>query len=420
MHNTHHTRTKQQLFILGVISLVVLAGAGVLGGFVAGALSASRKRQLPDTPLGATQIVTSAPSATLTMLPLTTPTRPTSTPAVQLSPTPDQTTGLQLTPTETNTSALTPVSPTVPAQTYFEGPILVTRTIQNRPLNAYRFGTGPSARAIIGAIHGGYEWNTATLLTRTLDFLQDNPQWVPSGVTLYVIPNMNPDGYAAGTDAVIARMNANLVDLNRNWDYQWQMTATHGTRPVKAGSHPFSEPETRGIRDFIFEKDIEAVIFYHSALGVVFHGANTESSLTYPLTAMLSDATGYPIQTGIPGQITTGDAIDYLSEVGVAGTEIELTTHAEVDENEFQRNINGLKAFLLWVPETTTSDASDASDSSVQSSDWITRVIQAGDMLSSLALEYDTSIEQLKYMNGLSDDSVLYIGDVILVPAKKD
>ena len=237
---------------------------------------------------------------------------------------------------------------------------MVTRSVQGRPLHAYRFGTGPSSRAIIGAIHGGYEWNTTTLISRTMSLLLENPQWVPSNVTLYVIPLMNPDGYAAGTDAVVARMNGNLVDLNRNWDYQWQMTATHGTRPVKAGTAPFSEPETRGIRDFIFEKNIEAVIFYHSALGVVFHGANTETSLTYPLTKMLSDATGYPIQESIPGQITTGDAIDYLSEVGVAGTEIELTSHAEVTENEFQRNINGLKAFLSWVPEiVTTTVAAD-------------------------------------------------------------
>jgi hypothetical protein len=228
---------------------------------------------------------------------------------------------------------------------------------------------------------------------------------------------MNPDGFVAGTDAVVARMNANLVDLNRNWDYQWQMTATHGTRPVKAGSHPFSEPETRGIRDFIFSRDIEAVIFYHSALGVVFHGANTEASLTYPLTEALSKATGYPIQTGIPGQITTGDAIDYLSEVGVAGTEIELSTHAEVDDAEFQRNIEGIKAFLTWKPEAALLHSNDTP---IQSSDWVTYVIQEGDTLLGLAIEYNTTLEEIQYVNGISDADVLNIGDEILVPSTND
>jgi hypothetical protein len=250
-----------------------------------------------------------------------------------------------------------------------------------------------------------------------MELLDQNPQWIPSGVTLYVIPNMNPDGYAAGTDAVVARMNANLVDLNRNWDYQWQMTATHGTRPVKAGTRPFSEPETRGVRDFIFARNIEAVIFYHSAMGVVFQGADTESSLTDELTAVLSEATGYPIQSSIPGQITTGDAIDYLSTVGIAGTEIELTTHAEVDKNEFQRNINGIKAFLSWIPENAVIITPD---NLIKASEWITYVVKEGDTLSALAVEFDTTVEQLKYVNGFSDEDILYIGAEILLPKRSE
>jgi LysM repeat protein len=415
MHNPHQPRSQKQILVLVIISIIVLAGAGVLGGFVAGALSASVNRQ-SRTPLSTTPnipLTPTPPQATEETPPMPSPTRPTSTPIVAASPTQNPASAMQPTPTFTESSVISPVTPTLPSQSFFEGPIMVTRSIQGRPIQAYRFGTGSSVRAVIGAIHGGYEWNTATLLTRTMELLQDNPQWVPPNVCLYVIPNMNPDGYSVGTDAVFARMNANLVDLNRNWDYQWQMTATHGTRPVKAGSHPFSEPETRGIRDFILNNNIEAVIFYHSALGVVFHGANTEASLTYSLTKLLSDATGYPIQSSIPGQITTGDAIDYLSEIGVAGTEIELTTHAEVSEEEFQRNINGLKAFLQWFPESTVADSST---SPVYNTGWITHVIQSGDMLSSLALQYDTTIEQLMYINGLTEDDVLYVGEEILVP----
>ncbi|TFG67794.1 MAG: LysM peptidoglycan-binding domain-containing protein [Anaerolineales bacterium] len=416
--NTPQSRKK--LLFLGAISLIVLAGAGVLGGFLAVALTASLNNQ-PPAPLETVQVLPSTqpvPRATATAHTESTSIRPTSTPMSPPTPTLEPTTfGLSSTPV-TDTNATPIVSTTLPVLSFFEGPLLITMSVQGRPLHAYRFGTGPSSRAIIGAIHGGYEWNTTTLISRTMSLLLENPQWVPSNVTLYVIPIMNPDGYAAGTDAVVARMNGNLVDLNRNWDYQWQMTATHGTRPVKAGTAPFSEPETRGIRDFISQKKIEAVIFYHSALGVVFHGANSESSQTYPLTQMLSDATGYPIQESIPGQITTGDAIDYLSEVGVAGTEIELTSHAEVNENEFQRNINGLKAFLLWVPEIVT--ATVASDVTIGARVWVTYTIQEGDMLSSLALKYSTTVEQLQNINGLSDEDVLYVGGEILVPKSNE
>ena len=148
--------------------------------------------------------------------------------------------------------------------------------------------------------------------------MEYNCDLIPPNVTLYIIPCANPDGAEAGTDAVYGRMNGNGVDLNRNWDYQWQMTATHGTRPVSAGAYAFSEPETVALRDFIFERNITAAIFYHSAMGKIFSGADREGSATFELAKMMSEVTGYPhALEGVPGQITTGDAIDYLSTKGV-------------------------------------------------------------------------------------------------------
>ena len=45
-----------------------------------------------------------------------------------------------------------------------------------------------------------------------------NPTPVPVTVTLYIVPLLNPDGAVAGVDRIRGRMNANTVDLNRNWD----------------------------------------------------------------------------------------------------------------------------------------------------------------------------------------------------------
>jgi predicted deacylase len=216
-----------------------------------------------------------------------------------------------------------------------------------RPLLAYRFGTGPSVHAIIGGIHGGYEWNTVVLVSETLTYLQENPALVPDGVTLYVIPCANPDGYAAGTDREHGRPNGNGVDLNRNWDYHWQPEATHGTWPVDAGASPFSEPETAALRDFILERNVEAAIFYHSAMARIFYGAERDQSATYELAMVVSEATGYSIAAGVPGQIITGDAVDWMSAQGLAGIEVELTTHEDI---EWECNLQGLLAFLNWTP----------------------------------------------------------------------
>jgi len=217
-------------------------------------------------------------------------------------------------------------------------------------LLAYRFGAGPAAHIIVGGIHGGYEWNTVMLVSETLRYLQENPSLVPDDVTLYVIPCANPDGYAAGTAHERGRMNGNGADLNRNWDYHWQPTATHGFDPVNAGAYAFSEPETAALRDFILERDVDAAIFYHSAMARVFYGAERDQSATYKLAQIVSEATGYSIAAGVPGQITTGNAIDWMSAEGLAGIEVELTTH---DRIEWERNLPGLLAFLNWRPFPT-------------------------------------------------------------------
>jgi hypothetical protein len=224
------------------------------------------------------------------------------------------------------------------------GPLTYGHSSEGRPLVAHRLGSGPDVRAIIGGLHGGYEWNTTTLMSRTLEHFTATPELIPDDVTLYVIPLANPDGAAAGTDRVYGRMNGNGVDLNRNWDYHWQMTATHGTRPVYAGAAPFSEPETQALRDFIEEREISTAIFYHSAGAVIYSGAGITTSQTVELAQFMAEQTGYRYAPeGVPGQITTGDAIDYLTTIGITAIEIELTTHAALD---WERNLQALKAFL--------------------------------------------------------------------------
>jgi len=103
------------------------------------------------------------------------------------------------------------------------------------------------------------------------------------------------------------------------------------------------------MRDFIVNKDIELVIFYHSAMSQVFSGIERSNCATYELAEMLARETGYWHNTeGVPGQITTGDAIDWLSKIGIAGAEIEFSTHNKVNEYEWNINLQAVLAFLNW------------------------------------------------------------------------
>jgi len=256
------------------------------------------------------------------------------------------------------TATVEPVPTKLPTPAFSES-FTYGRSFAGRPLVAYRLGHGPIARALIGGIHGGYEWNTPTLMSKTLDYVLASPGRIPDELTLYIIPLANPDGAAAGADRLQGRLNGNGVDLNRNWDYHWQMTATHGTRPVFAGVFAFSEPETVALRDFMLDRNVSAVIFYHSAAAKVFSGVGSDTSKTVELAQRMAAETGYRYAPeGIPGKITTGNSIDWLTTHGITAVEIELTTHEDID---WERNLRGVLAFLKW----------DLSEISIDRIDWI-------------------------------------------------
>ena len=250
-------------------------------------------------------------------------------------------------PTVTLTETQLPdPSPTPTPMPIVEGPITYGHSVQGKPLQVYRIGNGPVVRALVGGIHGGYEENTTRLVNEFLSYLTAMPDMLLPQITLYMFPLANPDGAAAGTDRVLGRLNANGVDLNRNWDYLWQSVATHGTQPVSAGTAPFSEPETATLRDFILNHNIQAVIFYHSAMSEVYPGAGKNTSKTVELALLMAEHTGYRYAPeGIPGQITTGDAINWLTMQGITAVEVELSTHTELD---WEQNLDALLAFLNW------------------------------------------------------------------------
>lgn len=227
------------------------------------------------------------------------------------------------------------------------GPFVLGESVQKRPITYYTFGNGPVKRLLVGGIHGGYEFNTVRLMTRTIEHLRDNPSEIPPQVTLYVVANMNPDGSMAGADRINGRLNANKVDLNRNWDYQWQLDAFHGKSRVSGGGKPFSEPESESVRAFIEDNQMDAVIFYHSAFNGVFQGAVVSTTKTLALATMMARVTGYRhLPNGIPGQFTTGNAIDYLAaKAHVTAIEIELLNRQDID---WARNLRGIRFFLKW------------------------------------------------------------------------
>jgi hypothetical protein len=82
---------------------------------------------------------------------------------------------------------------------------------------------------------------------------------------VYVIPCLNPDGRVAMT-----RENANNVNLNRNFDVDWgnPLGVSQHFIPLPGteycGPSPFSEPESRALRDFMASHDLAFYLSFHT------------------------------------------------------------------------------------------------------------------------------------------------------------
>jgi murein peptide amidase A len=107
---------------------------------------------------------------------------------------------------------------------------------QGRPITALRYGDGPRTVLVVGQTHGDEEGGLRVLLrARTLA--------VPAGITLWVIPTMNPDGLAADT-----RFLADGADPNR---------------------HAPSEPEQVAVSNFALTVRPALTVWYHQNYGWV-------------------------------------------------------------------------------------------------------------------------------------------------------
>lgn len=146
-----------------------------------------------------------------------------------------------------STNVTEPTDPTIPPTQTIE----IGTSVEGRPLTIERRGTqGGRKVLIIGVIHGDEQAGL-----QIVDRLRRLP--VPEGVDLYLLDAMNPDGVAANQ-----RGNANGVDLNRNFPYQWAPLAEPGDWQW-AGVGPASEPETQAVMAFIDAEQPDLVIWYH-------------------------------------------------------------------------------------------------------------------------------------------------------------
>jgi len=156
---------------------------------------------------------------------------------------------------------------------------------------------------------------------------------------LWFIPVINPDGYVYNEtirpngggmhrknrrDTGSGDGSSRGVDLNRNYGYQWgaDNIGSSGSpfSETYRGDSPFSEPETRAVRDFILAHEFSNVLHYHSYSNVLIHSWGDGSHPIEPdLTTIreigqeMTRANGYEVGTAYETLRygVNGDAVDW-------------------------------------------------------------------------------------------------------------
>lgn len=230
----------------------------------------------------------------------------------------------------------------------------IGRSVQDAPIRALRLGSGPVRLALMGGIHGGWERNTERLVLTAYEYFLVRPADIPSALSVFFVPTTNPDGLAAG-NGPDAAWNARGVDLNRNFDTpNWSPDTfgrpggrygPTGTRQGAGGTEPFSEPETRAIRDFVLRQKIGVVISYHSGI-VSVSARDGGGGIGEPLAKEMAAVTGYPYVAVWTAYKLTGQFMDWLEAVDVKGVEVDLPNQQSID---WEKNLPAIQAVIATV-----------------------------------------------------------------------
>jgi eukaryotic-like serine/threonine-protein kinase len=239
---------------------------------------------------------------------------------------------------------------------------VIGKSVEGRDISAFTFGSGNKSLVFVGGIHGGYEWNSVLLAYQLMDYLKANPDLVPENVTVTIIPSLNPDGIYAVTSKTgrftladikpnlvngTGRFNSRGVDLNRNFDCEWQATSTWKGNVVSAGTSTFSEPEAMAFKSYVLNNKPALVVFWHSQSNGVY-ASHCKSDILPEALSLLnaySLASGYPSYKTFDSYVITGAADDWLAKINIPAFSVELKTHETV---EWEQNLAGIKALFSF------------------------------------------------------------------------
>jgi len=238
-----------------------------------------------------------------------------------------------------------------------------------------------------GTIHAR-EWIGNELAISFIDYLLKNHKTDPrvistlSKSTLYIVPTLNPDGFEYSQKHYsFWRKNKRKnddgsvgVDLNRNFSVGWVKSNSPSSN-VYGGPAPFSEPETKAIKNFVDNhENITIALDYHSQGNVFFpaHKFNHEAEIDGTdlnlfcanMNYEIKKVTGreYGIHRGKPPtKLISGSGREYYYSKGILSAVVEVGTRNIPDYlQNMSESINENIPALLYALSETVNHSKNA------------------------------------------------------------
>jgi hypothetical protein len=231
----------------------------------------------------------------------------------------------------------------------------IGQSVQGRSIWALKITDNPSVKEfepkirICGAHHGN-ELMSVEMPLLLAWYLVENYQTDPyiedlvNNREIWIIPMVNPDGRES-----MSRVNANGVDINRDYGYMWD---GEGGSPA-----PFSQPETKAIREHALENNFVLSLSFHTSGDIVNSIWNYKGQ-----------------------HVPDYDVVYYLSELYASFNDYTLAVNGydwyqiKGDTNDFSY---GCRGDIDWTIEVQNNNIAQAWD---LNRDAMIEIIQAADM----------------------------------------
>ncbi|MCP4970772.1 MAG: zinc carboxypeptidase [Arcobacter sp.] len=245
-----------------------------------------------------------------------------------------------------------------------------------------------------GTIHAR-EWIGHELAIEFTIYILENLDHDPTlqsylkNTTIYMVPCANPDGYEYSREHFSfwrknRRVNADGtygVDLNRNFPIGF-VNSTDTTSNVYGGPEPFSEPETKALKDFVeTHNNITIALDYHSQGNVFFPAHDFRHEDTIDTTDMntlcanmaeeIKKISGreYGIHQGKPPtKLISGSGREFYYSKGILSSVVEVGTRNISDymddmNEHLREHIPALLAAVKEVPNYSITNSVTRVDS---------------------------------------------------------